>query len=125
MSLKDTQSSVALFNESGGTYSFVLQGGSYVSPAGLNVTLTKDGSGYTLRDRHGIAWRFATGGQLASITDPNGNAVQLAYAGNRLQTVTDSLGRSVTFTYDGQNHITAVQDFSGRQLKYSYDASVI
>ena len=124
MSLKDNQTSVTLVSQSGGIYTFSAQGGSYGSPAGLNLTLSKDAQGYTLKNTHGTQWRFDIHGVLQSITDRNQNATKLAYDGSgHLTTITDALNRVVTLGYDGSNHITEIEDFTGRKVIYSYDAT--
>ncbi len=81
VALKDNQSSVTYTNESGGVFSFTLLNGAYVSPAGLDLTLTKTAQGYTIRSAHGTVWSFNTTGVLQSITDRNHNATTLAYQG--------------------------------------------
>lgn len=67
--------------------------------------------------------------RLLSITDRNGNTLTLSYAaisgcagGTLLCKVTDGLNRSLTFTYSG-NHLTQIQDFSGRLFQYGYDGN--
>jgi RHS repeat-associated protein len=124
LSLRDKGTSVTFVNESGGSYTFTSQGASYGAPAGLNLSLTKDASGFTLRSPQGAQWRFSLAGKLESIADRNGNTVQLSYdSANRLMRVADSLGRPLNFFYDEANHIANVQDFAGRQTLYGYDAA--
>src|SRR5262249_35450948 len=90
LALKDNQSSVTFINESGGVFSFALQGGSYRSPPGLNLALTKGASGFTLRNKFGLEWRFNSAGKPQSVTDRNGNAMQFAYDGSgKLTRLTD------------------------------------
>ena len=123
MALKDNQTSVTFIDDSGGVFSFALSGGVYVSPPGLDLTLTKSAQGYTVRSTHGTVWGFNTSGQLISITDRNHNSATLSYSGTNLSTITDALGRVVTLNYDGSGHIVAIQDFAGRKVAYTYDAS--
>jgi len=124
MSLKDNQTSVTFVNETGGIYTFGAQSGSYASPPGLNLTLTKDGQGYTLKNPYGTQWRFDLHGVLQSITDRNQNATQLSYdTEGHLAKITDAMGRVVTLGYDGSNHITEIVDFTGRKIIYAYDAA--
>jgi len=123
MALKDNQTSVTFTDESGGLFSFALSGGVYVSPPGLDLTLTKSAQGYSLRSTHGTVWGFNTSGQLISITDRNHNSTTFSYNGAGLSTITDALGRAVTLNYDGSGHIVAIQDFAGRKVAYSYDTS--
>ncbi|WP_124945834.1 DUF6531 domain-containing protein, partial [Sulfurirhabdus autotrophica] len=108
------------------------------SPAGVFVTFQRKADGsYTLREKNGLTYQFetATGpsgvpgpatipvtARLQSITDRNGNALNLSYSascGNNLCSVTDALGHALTFTYVG-SHLTQIQDFTGRQYQYGY-----
>ncbi|HYL34545.1 MAG TPA: DUF6531 domain-containing protein, partial [Bryobacteraceae bacterium] len=124
LSLKDNQSSVTYTDGQGGSYDFPLQGSAYVSAPGLDMKLTKDAQGYSLRTKTGVNYRFSTGGKLQNITDPNGNTIALSYdGGGRLQSITDTAGRVLSLTVDGQAHITGVRDASGRSLSYTYDGS--
>ncbi len=122
MSLLDHQSSVTFVSPNGAAFQFAAGGGGYASPPGINLTLTKPAQGYKLQSLHGTVWAFNGQGILQSITDRNGNAVQLTYDSNgNMVRVTDALNRAVTFTYDSNYHITLVQDFAGRQISYTYD----
>ncbi|MBI3949254.1 MAG: hypothetical protein HY314_02200 [Acidobacteria bacterium] len=124
MSLKESFASITFFNDSGGQFTFTRQGNTYSSPPGLNMTLTKDQQGFTLRQKDGTELRFDTRGKLQSITDRNSNTQRLSYdSRGNLQTITDALGRVITFSYNTQNRIVAIQDFAGRRLTYSYDTS--
>jgi YD repeat-containing protein len=59
-----------------------------------------------------------------SITDKNGNAVQLSYDGSgSLVTVTFPGGRSLSLAHDANGRITKVTDPLGRTQTYSYDGS--
>ncbi len=124
MSLKDQGTAVTFVNGSGGVYTFNLQNGVYVSPPGPDLSLTKDSSGYKLREPHGTVWFFNLSGALQSITDRNRNSTTLAYdGGGRLVTLTSASGLSVVFQYDAANRIVAVQDSTGRTVNYAYDAA--
>lgn len=61
--------------------------------------------------------------RLNSVSDENGNAVQLAYTPEgRLRAVTDAAGRSTTFATDAQGRCTGFTLPDGRQARYAYDA---
>lgn len=63
-------------------------------------------------------------GKIASITDPNGNAMTYSYGvGGRLEQITDALGRSCQLTYNGSNQLTGLTDFTGRTVTYAYYGS--
>ena len=115
--------------------------GLIANPAGVFVTFQRLADGtYSLREKNGLTYRFesVTGpsgvpgtatpvfARLLSITDRNNNALTLSYTatggcggGTLLCTVTDAIGRALSFTYAG-NHLTQLQDFSGRQYQYGY-----
>lgn len=112
-------------------------------PAGIFVTFQRQADGtYTIREKNGLTYRFQSVAgpagvpgtatpviaRLLSITDRNGNALTLSYSaitgcagGTLLCQVTDALGRSLIFTYTG-SHLSQIQDFTGRQYQYGYDA---
>lgn len=124
LSLRDNGNSVAYVDANGGNYTFPVQGGSYGSPAGLDMSLAKSSSGFTLLNPHGMQWTFNLAGALQSIADRYGNKVQFTYdSSKRLAQAADSLGRPLTFAYDSNGHITSVQDFSGRRTAYTYDSA--
>lgn len=68
--------------------------------------------------------KSATGwSRLHSVSDENGNAVQLAYTPEGvLQAVTDAAGRSTTFAADAKRRCTGFTLPDGRQTRYAYDA---
>lgn len=122
-SLKDNQTSVRYNDEAGGAFDFTLRGSVYDSAPGLNMTLTKDALGFSLRTKNGLVYRFNPTGRLMSLTDRNDNVVRLIYdAQSRLQTINDSVGRTLTFAYNAQNHVTNISDGTGRSVTYNYDA---
>ena len=95
----------------------------------LKVTAQRESNGeYTIREKSGLTYYFenipGTLDQLAKltrVTDRNGNSTFFAYNGEALSTVTDDLGRALTFYYDDvDQHITRVEDWSGRTYRYTY-----
>jgi RHS repeat-associated protein len=99
--------------------------GTYVSPAGLDATLTNNGSMYTLTFNATLEkYNFTSGGSLTSDLDRNGDAISFAYNGNGwLASITDTQGRVTTFTYANPTYnylVTQIQDPAGRLYKYAY-----
>jgi RHS repeat-associated protein len=88
-------------------------------------TLTASGSGWILRLRDGTKMTFANHSLLTSITDRNGNQIQILRDFNNLYAtaVISPNGRSISFTYDSSNRITQAQDSAGRSVSYSYDSN--
>jgi RHS repeat-associated protein len=106
----------------------------FTAPKGSYFTTTRNGNGtYTIREKNGLTYTFenvpGTLGQKARLThleDRNGNKLTLAYSagcGNRLCSVTDGLGRSLTFTYDGNSRILEIKDWTNRAFQYGYDSN--
>ena len=61
---------------------------------------------------------------LSSITDANGNAVQITYNTDKtIKKITDAASRATTFSYDSSKRCTAMTTPDGRQATYHYDAN--
>ncbi len=120
--------------------------GTYMPPAGMNLTLVRNGSGasayYTLTRRHGSTMTFRTDGKIGSITDLFGKTQQFAYSSGKLATITDAFGRTLTFNWTGSkissvsdstarsvgfgytgDNLTSVSDVEGKATTYGYDAA--
>lgn len=123
VTLKDNGNSVMVQEGSGLTLTFAQRGAAYVSPAGYQLTLTKDAQGYVLRTKKGMESRFDSQGVLQSMADRNQNAIQFRYEGDRLLQVTDRSGRGITLNYDGRGRVTGLEDFTGRRVSYEYDSA--
>lgn len=91
--------------------------GSWTAPPGLTQTLTRPGGLFELRERYGNVLAFDADGQLASLTDTDGNVASLAWTSERVSQVTDSWGRTLTFGYTG-GALTSVADSTGRSLAF-------
>ena len=88
-------------------------------------TLTASGSGWVLQLRDGTKMAFANHSLLTSITDRNGNQIEILRDFNNLfvTAVTSPNGRSISFTHDSSNRITQAQDSAGRTVSYSYNSN--
>jgi RHS repeat-associated protein len=97
--------------------------GSFIPPAGMNLTLLRNGSGasayFTLTQRHGSTMTFRTDGKIGSITDLHGKTQQFAYVSGKLSSVIEAFGRSLTFNWSG-NKIYSVADSTGRSVTFGY-----
>jgi RHS repeat-associated protein len=97
--------------------------GTFIPPAGMNLTLLRNGSGasayFTLTQRHGSTMTFRTDGKIGSITDLHGKTQQFAYLSGKLSSVTEAFGRSLTFNWSG-NKISSVADNTGRSVTFGY-----
>ncbi len=95
--------------------------GTYTSPAWLYETLTKDASGWTLRQKDGTKYAFDAAGRFIYIEDRFKNRNTLYYEGNLLKKVIDPSGRKFTFEYDSDGRITKAIDPKGNKYEYIYD----
>jgi RHS repeat-associated protein len=97
--------------------------GTFIPPAGMNLTLIRNGSGtsayYTLTKRHGSTMTFRTDGKIGSITDLYGKTQQFAYSSGKLSTITDAFGRTLTFNWTGSK-ISSVSDSTSRSVGFGY-----
>jgi len=103
------------------TLQFVQQpNGVFTPPANCTMTLTNNGSAYSLQERHGNTFNFNSLGWLSTIVDQYSNTLTATYSNNLVQTVTDWKGRSLTFDYVG-GILSEVQDSTGRYIAYGHD----
>ena len=107
------------FGQSGFSY--------WMPPNGEDGVIVEHGNSFVWRAPHGVRHIFeqdptAFLHRLARIEDRHGNFLQFSYADNRLsEVIVNHPERIVTFSYDEQNRIAAVRDFTGRQWSYCYD----
>ena len=80
--------------------------------------LFSDATGWTFTAQDGRAFTFDAQGKLLRMADRNGNTLTFTRTG-----IYHSSGRSVQFTRDGQDRITAITDPAGQQMVYAYDAA--
>ncbi len=122
ISLKENADGSVLISEPNWKYDyFTLSNGAYISQPGNYSTLAKNvDKTFTMTRKDGTRYNFGAAGKITSITDRNGNRQSFTYSGNNLSTVSDPAGRTVSFAYDGANHLTAITDPAG----YSYVLSV-
>ena len=100
-----------------------LGGGTYLAPRGFYTLLRKDGNGFLLRGRHGTKHSFDLSGRLQSVRDRVGNEHSYVYAGGKLVSVFDELHREVLVLGYANDRLTAITDFTGRAVNFSYDAN--
>jgi len=114
--------SIGWTTDTGVLHTFAPDGlGGFTAPSTIHGSFTADGGGYTYRDPHGLSHRFDLDGKLTTITDRNGNALNITYNGTEIATVTssDPATHSLAFTYTA-GHITSISDGTGRTWTYTY-----
>lgn len=104
----------------------------FTAPEGFYFTVSREAgtNNFVIREKNGLTYTFETiagtinqTAKLLSIKDRNNNVLTLNYSGSFLTAVTDGLGRSLTFTPNGNNRIAQVCDWTGRCHQYLYDAN--
>jgi len=127
----DSQGFVKYVRGTGGIWTLGLTGLNWpisyamIAPANGNLSLSYDGTYWTLTFNTGEKRIFNASGYLLSMSDRNGNTTQLSYdASNRLTTVTDPASRHLYFSYASQssNLVVGVSSDVGISLSYAYDA---
>ena len=83
---------------------------------------------YTLTMPDGTAYVFYAylHNYLTAIRDRFGNTLTLTYSDlttGQISRITSPSGRYLSFTYDGNNHVTQVVDHTGRTIAYAYNPS--
>lgn len=122
--LTDASGNVFITSPSGVEFFTLQSDGSYAAQPDDNSILTKSGGGYVLTAINGTVERFLPDGQISSITDSNGNMINVSYNSNGvISGVTSSNGQSLTFTTNSQGRITTAIDEDGQTTTYTYDAA--
>ncbi len=115
-----------LYRDSDGTEHVFTPGGlgGYQAPPGVHMTLTLDGSEFSLRSKHGLTSVFSSDGRLLRVSEANGNTVTLGYhADGQLASLTDAAGRTVLTVTSAGDKITGLTDLTGRSVAFFYSAN--
>ena len=118
------------FTSDGIQYTFIYSSQTWITPAGLFGSLTSSGATYIWTDTDGTQTSFDTSGRLISIKDRFGNGVGVDYTSSSSAQIKDvydvmdpTRTRCLTFTYNTNNRITTITDFTGRTWPYGYNAN--
>ncbi len=109
-------------------------GGAFITAAGYFETLTQSGTTFTITDKDQTKYTFMpvagtpflVGGpvyRITQIVDRDGNTTRFTYTSGNLTGVTDPYGRTITFSYNAQNHLSSVKDPAGRVTSFQYDTT--
>lgn len=98
--------------------------GSYISPAGLHLTLNQVSAGvFTITDTAKTSSRFE-GGRLVAVTDEKGNRLTFTRdSTGRVTAATDAAGRKLTYERDAAGRLLSVTDPAARSVKLGYDST--
>jgi len=129
----DSAGDIVVTQEDGSTVPFFAVNGVYQAPPRVLATLVANGDGtltFTRKNQQKFTFLApATGavGPLLSESDRNGYTTSLTYTtpltNDLVSKITDPSGRSLTFGYDGANHIKTVSDSIGRTVAFTYNAA--
>lgn len=83
---------------------------------------TPEGAHWVLTERDGGQYWFErhSPNRLVRYADRFGNAVTYSYDGGLLSRITSPHGRTISFTYNSDNHVVGVTDNTGRTVTYEY-----
>jgi len=102
------------------------QGGYEPNTPGLYDSLAKNGGEWTVTKKNLDKYVFDLNGQLTTISDKNGNTINLSYGNpsypGLVTSVSGPAGRTVTLVYNASGLLTSVTDFASlpRVVNYSY-----
>ncbi|MCJ1715117.1 RHS repeat-associated core domain-containing protein [Curtobacterium sp. VKM Ac-2922] len=114
-----------VYQENGSVVQFQHQSdGSWSAPSRVLASLRSNSDGSWALTRHeNQIFTFNASGALTAESDPQGDSTTVAHnASGRISTVTNQAGRTLTFTWTG-NQLTAVADNLGRTVRYAYDTA--
>lgn len=100
------------------------------SPQFAGSTIAWNGLGWDLKLRDGTVLVYGDLAPLQSIRDKYGHTVEIQRTATNgfgsqvgaIKTITSSDGYWLAFTYDKNDHVTAIKDNAGRTVRYAYDA---
>lgn len=95
-------------------------------PLGVTMGLTKinpanvDGASWKLIRKNGDTAYYLANGKLQRVDFAKGGSLSYQYNGSLLHSKTDQSGRSLTYTYDTSQRLTAVTLPDGKMITYQY-----
>ncbi|MEL7568269.1 MAG: RHS repeat-associated core domain-containing protein, partial [Dehalobacterium sp.] len=114
--------SVTYLKGDGGSYTFTPKGsGGYTAPAGVYLTLQKNGTGnFTILDKYKNTYNYLNG-KPNQFKDRNNNTTTFTYNSARLYQVSDPSGRKLTYTYDpASGNIVSITDPASHVYRFGY-----
>jgi YD repeat-containing protein len=119
--LYDKGAYVDYFHGKGYIFRFKYSGKQYISPAGFNGTLTKNGSIYLLNIQNQIKLYFNEYGFFTKVVENNVNSIKINFDNEyKIKNIVDTRGRKILFEYDGVGRITKIILPDSRFYKYFY-----
>jgi len=129
----DSAGDVVVTQEDGSTVPFFYSNGLYQGPPRVLATLVANGDGtltFTRQNQQKFTFAAPTPGTISPLlseSDRNGYTTSLTYTtpltNDLVSKITDPSGRALTFSYDGNNHITSIGDPIGRTVVFTYNTA--
>jgi RHS repeat-associated protein len=123
-----TGMAIATINRPEGSFSFTLNGSSWVRDADVNYKLTGSGGAFKVTTPDGLeVEEYRSDGQLSSVKTVSG-AIKYTLTYNTatpalLTQVGDAFGHTLSFAYDGQRRLATMTDPNGKVYQYGYDSN--
>jgi RHS repeat-associated protein len=128
--VEEGDNDVVYLDPDGRNWTFTYNGvNDYTSPPSLYATLTKDTGSqnerFKIEFKDGKAFYFrASDGYMTKMENRIGKTVTFTYSGqNRLTKITDDLGRIYALSYNAAGTVSQFKDFNNRIAYYYYDTS--
>jgi YD repeat-containing protein len=105
----------------GEAYPYNWNGNSFVYHGPTNFDLVHNmGGTYTLFMPSGVQYGYASNESLLSVTDQTGNnTISFKYASGHISQITDTIGRTVAFSYNGNDQLSSISS-GDRTWSYGY-----
>ena len=122
--LNNTGTNVLDVRGDGSTWTFFPSGGGYTNQPGFydNLVSNVDNTS-SVTDKSQTVKRFDSTGHLMSITDKNGNVLNLSYIGGVLRQIQDTAGRTILLNTNSFGCISQITDPIGRTIIFQYDSN--
>jgi RHS repeat-associated protein len=95
--------------------------GSFKADNNVDLQFITTANGFEISRPNGQTWHHDTSGKLVSMTDVSGNTTQYLYQNNKLSEIKGVYGHSLTFTYNVQDKLSAVNTPDNQQITYQYN----
>jgi len=117
---------VVLVVQETGARSFFFRGtdGKWTAPERVTAVLEQDSNGFSFHRKDHLTFRFSLSGNLARVTDQNGNTTSIARDGEgRVSKISGGAGRWIELERDAAGRVVGGSDSDGYSVAYDYDAA--
>ncbi|MCM3313308.1 DNRLRE domain-containing protein [Bacillus sp. FSL K6-6483] len=123
MTLKQSGNQALFVDDDGTLHVFTKQGdGTYKPPTGVYLELEETSDALILTTKEQTKAHFSkTTGKLVKLVDGHNNETTYTYEENRLKAIEDASGRQVSFDYNADGTVKTAHAPGSRKLVYRYD----